>query len=124
MLHIVHLEDETPLSEILQATIELADPDAQIKHFINSDDAMQYIEEYGQAVDLFVLDIRVPGKLDGLEIAYEIRALGCPGEIVITSAYQFPSFDVLNELQAEWIPKPWHVKELSTRLVEIANRQQ
>lgn len=121
-MHVVHLEDDAPLREILRAAFQAADPNINLHQFINSDDALAYIQENLEAIDLYVLDIRVPGALSGLELARELRKLEAPGVIVLSSAFAPPSRDVLNELQCEWFPKPWHIMETTKKLFELAKR--
>lgn len=118
---LVHLEDDGPLREILSAALKAVEPDCQIKQFFNSDDALRFIEQSGSMVDLFILDIRVPGSIDGLGVAHKIREIKCPGAIVLTSAYQTPDKAVIQQLASEWFPKPWHILETTSRLLKIAH---
>ncbi len=90
---------------------------------MNSDDALRYATENVQTVDLYILDVRVPGSMNGLQMAEKLRALDCPGVIVITSAYRAPDEAVLRQLGCEWYPKPWHLFEAATKLMTMAQRK-
>jgi DNA-binding response OmpR family regulator len=121
-MHVVHLEDDAPLREILRASFQAADPDIDLIQFITSDEALEYIEENVDTIDLYVFDIRVPGSLDGIDLARKVRELDAPGVIVLTSAYSPPKRELLHELQCEWFPKPWHIMETTKKLFELARR--
>ena len=117
-MHVVHVEDEGPLRDILRLMFVAAEPNIQLQQFENSDPAVVYIEQHGQTVDLFVLDIRLPGALNGLQIAQKIRDLKCPGFIVMTSAFSAPNQELLVSLRSEYFPKPWHILDLAPKLLK------
>src|SRR5690606_10624773 len=119
-LHIVHLEDDGPLRDVLKVALQLRDPDCQVHQFIGSDDAISYIERNIDEIDLYVLDIRVPGKFNGVEVAQRIREMKSDAVIVITSAYRQPERALLEELNCQWFPKPWHIMETSHKIVKMS----
>lgn len=123
-MHILHLEDDGPLREILKVALEAVAPVMQLKQFTDSDSALAYVEAHKLDLDVFILDIRVPGSMDGLGVARQIRAMGCPGSIVITSAYRQPDPKLLQELNCRWFPKPWHIMELMENLKTLKRVQQ
>jgi DNA-binding response OmpR family regulator len=122
-MRILHLEDDGPLREILAAALKATAPTCEILQFMNSDDALRYATENAQEVDLFILDVRVPGSMNGLQVAEKLRAIDCPGVIVITSAYRAPDEALLRRLDCEWYPKPWHLFEATTKLMAMAQRK-
>jgi DNA-binding response OmpR family regulator len=122
MVQVLHLEDDIRLREILQVALRAAEPNLVLKQYINSNDAVAYIEQHVHEIDLFILDIRVPGLVDGLEVARKIRALKCEAPIILTSAYQPPSQNILVELNCEWYPKPWHIFETTRTLAQVARK--
>ncbi|GAB4516123.1 MAG: hypothetical protein OHK0046_20840 [Anaerolineae bacterium] len=116
-MHVLQLEDDNPLREIMKVALVAMRPDIVLKQFVNSDDALAYITEHVHDIDLFILDIRVPGSMDGVTVAQKIRELGCPGIIAITSAYRRPDRKRLAELDCQWLAKPWHVMEVMDKLL-------
>lgn len=122
-MHILHLEDDGPLREVLKAVLMTADPTVNVHQFIASDDAVQYIQEHAQEIDLFILDVRVPGTMDGMGVAQKIRELGCRGAIVITSAYRRPNPALLSSLECKWMPKPWHILDATKTLLPLARER-
>jgi CheY-like chemotaxis protein len=117
-MHVVHVEDETPLRDILGVAFKAAEPRMTLRQFSSGDEAMSYIESNSKNIDLFVLDIRLPGKLNGLQMARKIRDIKCPGHIVLTSAYAPPSPDMLASLRCDFYPKPWHLIELTEKFLQ------
>ncbi len=115
-MHIVHLEDTRPLRDIFKATLTAIRPGCDIHPFMTSDDAAAYIQEHGTEVDLFVLDVRVPGSLDGLGVAELAKQIGCTGAIVMTSAYMSPGREQLTALNAHWFQKPWQIEDVQEML--------
>jgi DNA-binding response OmpR family regulator len=117
-MHVVNIEDDRPLRDILRVSFQVIDPYMNLHQFTSADEALPYIEQNAQNIDLFVLDIRLPGTMDGIQIARKIRQLGCLGRIVLTSAFSSPDVDFLNSLNVEYFPKPWHIMDLTHKLFE------
>lgn len=115
-MNIVHVEDEKPLKEILKTTLTTFDPNVKIVQFTTADEALIHITQNFATIDLFIIDIRLPGQLNGVQLAEKIRELKCPGNIVITSAFSRPSQQVLANLNCEYYRKPWHLTELVQKL--------
>lgn len=122
-MNILHLEDESPLREILRVALIAAVPEANLQQFINSDKALEYAEKHLDEIDLYILDIRVPGSLDGLEFAKEMRNRGAPGIIAMTSAYSAPKKEQLESFKLEWFAKPWHIMEVLDKLLPRIKRR-
>jgi DNA-binding NtrC family response regulator len=114
------MEDEGPLREIMHIALSSADPKLNIKQFSDSDSAITFIGENIDTITLFLLDVRVPGALDGMEVAQKIRELGSERPIVITSAYRKPKKIQLEELRAKWMAKPWHIIDAPQILLPLA----
>jgi len=121
-MHILHLEDEGPLREIFAQVVHLKEPDATVTQFISSDEALTFIAEHLEDIDLFVLDIRVDGSLDGVQVAERIREMAFEREIVLTSAYRKPKYEVLGRVRARWMPKPWHIMKAMEEILPLAVR--
>ncbi|MEO8606484.1 MAG: response regulator [Chloroflexota bacterium] len=123
MTYVVHLEDDETLQEILKVSFQATDPKVNLKQFITGDDVIAHIEHNVEAIDLFVLDIRVPGSIDGIGVARKIRELGSDAPVIMTSAYRAPDRETIDSLSLEWMSKPWHIMEISQRLITLAKKQ-
>jgi DNA-binding response OmpR family regulator len=104
--------------------LKAVEPKCDLHQFTFSDDAVSYASSHIQDIDLFILDIRVPGTMNGLDVAQKVREIGCAGTLVLTSAYQTPERTLLQGLKAEWFPKPWHIVETCVKLLEIVRTKQ
>jgi DNA-binding response OmpR family regulator len=119
-LSIVHLEDEATLRDIFQATVEAYNPQISLKQFVDSDTLMAYISMTSDPIDLFVIDIRVPGSLNGISVVKTLHDWGYNGAIIITSAYRRPDKDLFGALACEWAPKPWNPADIMAKLHELS----
>jgi len=117
-IHVVHIEDDRMLRNILRTSFQIAAPEVQLKQYTNGDDALPYIEQNVKTIDLFIIDIRLPGSINGLQLAQKIRELGCPNHLVLTSAYTAPNAEWLVALSCDYLPKPWHILDLMQKLVQ------
>lgn len=120
---IVHLEDDKPLREIMQIAMLAAEPLLDFQQFIDSDSAIEYIKANLDEISLFLLDIRVPGALDGIGVATEIRELGSKRPIILTSAYRRPDKTMLNTLNCTWMAKPWHLIDAPQKILPLAKEK-
>lgn len=120
MTTILHLEDDGPLREILKIALCTVDSKVQVEQFITGEDAIAYAQEHMDEIDLFVLDIRVAGKLTGVDVAQKLREMGAKRPIVLTSAYRRPASDVLDDLECKWLAKPWHIVDAHKVILPLA----
>lgn len=119
-LHIVHLEDERSLREATRIALKALEPDVDLRQFEDSDTALDYIEQHTSTINLYLLDIRVPGSIDGLQVAQKIVELDTTGAIVFTSAYDSPKREVLDKLNAQYLRKPYGIEPTAKMLLETA----
>jgi response regulator of citrate/malate metabolism len=119
-MEILHLEDDAPLREIMHIALSAADPHMRMTQFIDSDAAMAYIEDHVEDITLFVLDVRVPGELDGLGVAKRVRELGSKRPILVTSAYRKPDQEKMTAYNCQWLAKPWHLLDAPQTLLSLA----
>jgi signal transduction histidine kinase/ActR/RegA family two-component response regulator len=115
--HIVHLEDDHHLAKILRLALHNTRPDLALTQFTSGESLLDFLNRDPGPVNTFVLDIRVPGAMDGMEVAVHIRRLRPDADIVLTSAYNTPPRHVLTQLRADYVQKPWQVNTLVQRLV-------
>jgi len=116
---ILHLEDDIALKETVGELLAAVEPQSEVQQFTNSDDAIAYIAQHGNQVDLYLLDVRVPGQTDGIGVAKRIRERNHQGKIVFMSAYPKPDVNILNDdINYEWINKPWTIE----RLLDVLER--
>ena len=122
-MKILHLEDEGPLRNVFKSAINTFDDKVEVVQFISSDEAMAYIEAHLDSITVFILDIRVPGEIDGLKVAEKIREAGSTRPIVVTSGYTTPDRGYMRDLNIEWMPKPLHLLNISQKILPWAYKQ-
>jgi DNA-binding response OmpR family regulator len=115
-MHIVHVEDDPSLRNILKTALMSAEPTIQLYQSETVEEAFEYVEEQGSSVDLYLINIQVSGNPKGMLLAHHIRLRKFPGSILLTSADGAPSAATLNALQCEYVPKPWNLLSLIGRI--------
>ena len=118
-LSIVHLEDDHMLRDIFKATVQAFNPSIDLKQFADSDSVMDYISSTVNPIDLFVVDIRVPGAMNGIGVVKTLHDWGYSGLIIITSAFRRPDKNLFDALSCEWASKPWNPGEIMDRLEQL-----
>ncbi len=79
------VEDEALIRALLAET--LRDQELVVVEAINADEAWVYLES-GGVVDLMLSDIRMPGSMNGVELAQRVRARYPQIKIILTSSDQ------------------------------------
>jgi CheY-like chemotaxis protein len=115
-MHVVNVEDDRDLQRLMAMAFKESEPSINLQQFVSGDQALPYIMQHKDTIDLFVIDIMLPGKYNGIEIAQQIRQMNAPGYVSLTSAFAEPTSDLLNELRAEFFPKPLHILDIIPRL--------
>jgi DNA-binding response OmpR family regulator len=123
-MHVIHVEDEFTLRAILEIGFKAVESDMDLHQFRSGEEALPYIKEKGSSVDLFILDLSLPGTLDGLDLAHKIRELDYQGGIILTSGCDVPAADMLRVLRCEFLPKPWQVGQLTRKLPGYGSSRQ
>jgi CheY-like chemotaxis protein len=89
-----------------------------------ADAGMQHIEN-GERFDLLFTDIVMPGQLNGVALAKELRARDPAARILFTSGFSSPTI-LREQLEAlggaELISKPYRKAELALLVRAVLNR--
>src|SRR5690348_8052020 len=109
MMHIVHVEEDRPLSDMLRMAFQTIEPDLILKQFTSAESALPYVQQHSETIDLFILDVQQTGSIDGLTFAQMLREENYPGHIVLTSSHLSLNHAILNAPNVEFVPKPWHI---------------
>jgi DNA-binding response OmpR family regulator len=118
-MHVVHMEDDPSLKELFRVSLHAADPTIKLQQFISSNDTLAYAAEHLKQIHLFVLDIRVPGDFDGLQVTERLREIGYKGLIVVTSAYSQPERKFLEGHNCTWMSKPWFIVDAARTFITM-----
>jgi two-component system, response regulator PdtaR len=77
----------------------------------NADDALEQLNTHRNITALFT-DIDMPGSMDGLRLAKEVKQLWNHIKIVITSGAQVPTKQRMPD-GAVFVPKPYHINSIA-----------
>ncbi len=115
------VEDEFDLSEIIKKYLEKEG--FIVKVFLNGEDAMKHVADN---VDLWILDIMLPGNISGYDLIEEIKAKN-PNTAIIFASARDHDLDKIRGLELgsdDYIAKPYSPKELILRIKAILKRTQ
>lgn len=119
-MNIVLLEDEYPILKGIESY--LVSHGHTIFPFGNGDDVIPHIDK-NLPVDLFILDINVPG-MNGIELLEYIRTLYLMVPVLMISADL--AIDTIEKAYLmgcnDYIKKPFHIKELDLKIQQISQK--
>jgi len=98
------VEDDPDVRELGAALLE--ETDLRVVECENAEQAMAVMAREGENVALVFTDIRLPGLLDGIDLARRIKALWPHVSMVVTSGFERRRPDKLPDTVA-YMPKPW-----------------
>lgn len=112
------IEDEDDLRTLLEEY--LRDNGLSVYSFGSADKALPYWRKHADEIDLILTDIRMPGTIDGVGLAKEVRARpGHQPSIVMISGFEPPPRQLLDQLGVhDFLSKPFRISELS-RLCQL-----
>lgn len=84
----------------------------------NSADAIAILELHPEIRAVFT-DVQMPGDMDGLQFSHYVRKRWPPTVIVVCSAKELPSPDVLPS-EASFVAKPFESSSLETMLSHVS----
>lgn len=107
------IEDEDDLRTLLEEYLK--DNGLSVVSFASADKALVYWQKNASNIDLILSDMRMPGNIDGIGLAKEIRQSSQHQPyIVMISGFEPPPKQMLEQLGIkEFISKPFRISELS-----------
>ena len=117
-LHILVVDDEVEVQDLLQEFLISEGFAVSVADSVAT--ARQVLAE--RAVDLVVLDLRMPGE-DGLSLARELRVRGGIGVVMLTASGHTMDRVVGLEVGADdYVAKPFDPRELLARIQSVLRR--
>ena len=105
------------LSSIGHAVLQVM-PDAELRSFSFSEDALKEITVNGYAPDVAFLDIKMPG-ISGLEMAKRIRETSPHTNIIFVTAYSDYALDAYPLRPSGYLMKPVTAEKIRTELANL-----
>lgn len=109
------VEDEPVLLELAQEILELGEIDALGAP--NADEALSILERV-TGIGLVITDIKMPGKINGFEMAWLIAERWPHIPVLVTSGHQMVRPDELPP-HAFFMPKPWLISDFLDKSKEM-----
>jgi DNA-binding NtrC family response regulator len=100
------IDDEQPLKELMCELVR--DKGAHPVAFDTADAALIYLEKYADQTSLIVTDIKMPGILDGYDLARLVFKRWPQMPVILTSGQTALNSASL-PANVEFLPKPWSV---------------
>jgi two-component system response regulator CssR len=116
---IYYVEDEKNLADLIYKYLVAAGYEAKL--FYDGESALPHV---GDEVDLWILDIMLPGKIDGFELIKEIKKKKPNTAVIFTSARD-RAIDKVRGLELgsdDYLAKPYSQRELMLRIKAILRR--
>ncbi len=113
------VEDELDLSEIVKKYLEKEG--FQVRTFLTGEEAIKHV---GDAVDLWILDIMLPGEISGYDLIEAIKKRN-PNVATIFASARDHELDKIRGLELgsdDYIAKPYSSRELVLRVKAILKR--
>jgi DNA-binding response OmpR family regulator len=121
-MHLLIVEDEERLAKALKKGLELKG--YAVDWLPDPDKALNRILLYRNEYDLIILDLMLPGSMDGAAITEKARAEGVTTPIIILTARNETEHkvDLLNKGADDYIVKPFSFEELISRIGAVMRR--
>lgn len=113
------VEDEKDLSKVIKKYLE--NEGYKVVQFFNGEDAFNHIRD---GFDLWILDIMLPGEINGYDLIRSIRNYNKKTAVIFTSARD-QDIDKIMGLELgsdDYIAKPYSPRELVLRVKALFNR--
>ena len=98
------VEDDTLVRELAAALLE--ESELRVVECEDAEQAFASLCKYGEEVVLIFADVRLPGLLDGIDLAQRAKVLWPHITMVVTTGYPGTRLEALPD-NVVYMPKPW-----------------
>ena len=116
MRTILIIEDQSDVQALLE--IALNTPERRLLHALNSEEGLALARS--ERPDLILLDVMMPGEMDGLALLRLLRADPALAEVkVVVMSARTQEKDIAAAVAAgadDYLPKPFRIRELQERV--------
>ena len=103
------VEDDAALRELATALLE--ETELTVVEAESAEQAVAYLREHGGEVAMVFTDVRLPGRLDGVDLARAVEILWPAARVVVTSGQAGERLAKLPE-HATFVAKPWRALDV------------
>lgn len=120
MKKILVIEDETSINELICINLEIAGYEAV--SFFDGEEFSRHLKNSGQAYDLALLDIMLPGK-DGFTLLEELKEHEIPVICLTAMGDLHSKVKGLKDGAEDYVVKPFEMLELLVRIDKVLGRR-
>lgn len=106
---ILVVEDEPHVLQFAVTTLE--DFGYRTLTAANAAEALEHLNERSSDIDLIVTDVKMPGEMDGAELAFTVRSRWPTIGLIVVSGYFDPKISRL-PMGCAFLPKPYRLPDL------------
>jgi DNA-binding NtrC family response regulator len=88
----------------------------------NAEDAVAYLRQHAGQVALVFTDVRLPGRLDGVDLAQAVETLSPSTRVLVTSGHGGDRLSALPR-GATYMAKPWRALDVLVQAEKAAHRR-
>jgi CheY-like chemotaxis protein len=113
------VEDDPEIRELAAALLE--ETDLRVVECEDAEQALGALCKFGEDVALIFTDVRLPGLLDGVDLAQRVNALWPHISMVVTTGYPGERLQALPD-NVVYMPKPWLALDVLVQAEHAADR--
>jgi CheY-like chemotaxis protein len=98
------VEDDPIVRELAAALLE--ESDLRVVECEDAEEALAMLCKHGEDIALIFADVRLPGLLDGVDLALRVKVLWPRISMLVTTGYPGDRVDALPD-NVVYMPKPW-----------------
>jgi CheY-like chemotaxis protein len=113
------VEDDPIIRELAAALLE--ETEMRVVECEDAEEAFAILLRNGDEVALIFADIRLPGLLDGVDLAQRVKVMWPRIAVVVTTGYPGDRVDALPD-NVVYLPKPWLALDVLMQAEQAADR--
>jgi CheY-like chemotaxis protein len=113
------VEDDPVVRELAAALLE--ETELRVVECEDAEQAFAALCKFGEDVALIFADVRLPGLLDGVDLAQRVKVLWPRVSMVVTTGYPGERLEALPD-NVVYMPKPWLALDVLMQAEHAADR--
>ncbi|WPP02451.1 response regulator (plasmid) [Pseudomonas sp. HR96] len=111
MSSIIVVEDEQTILMLMTDILEMKGH--EVRAFGEADSAWNHIQMHGFNADLLITDLKMPGKIDGVELVNRLHQVLPEIPILVVSGYHVAADTCMHDDHVHFLRKPFSLDQLN-----------
>lgn len=111
MSWIIVVEDEQAILMLMTDILEI--DGHEVRAFGEADSSWGHIQRYGFDADLLIMDLKMPGKIDGVELVKKLHQVLPEIPVLVVSRYHVAAHMYLDDDHVHFLRKPFSLDQLN-----------